>query len=126
MPHKLSLSNYRLLFKVVNGALGPESFNPKLVFFEHSYQNVLVLVLQRDHLPSLFKYAHKLPVQNANQTNTLAVSPLFSNSPLSADSQQLLRSIRGKSARKFPDKPYKVNKIVLICPILGFVLIIYH
>ena len=93
--------------------------------FEHSYQNVLVLVLQRENSPSLFKYAHKLPVQNANQTNTLAVSPLFSNSPLSADSQQLLRSIRGKSTRKFPDKPYKVNKIVLIRPILGFVLLIH-
>lgn len=63
-----------------------------------------IQVLERSNASSLFKYTHKpQPPIDA----TCSISPLFSNSPLSADSQRLLKSPR-KPQRKVPKNPYKV------------------
>uniref|UniRef100_A0A183C2W1 Fizzy-related protein homolog n=1 Tax=Globodera pallida TaxID=36090 RepID=A0A183C2W1_GLOPA len=63
-----------------------------------------VQMLQRHTHHSLFKFAHKAPSFVDPSTCT---STLFSTSPLSADSQRLLKSPR-KPQRKVPKNPYKV------------------
>uniref|UniRef100_A0A915E8L5 Anaphase-promoting complex subunit 4-like WD40 domain-containing protein n=1 Tax=Ditylenchus dipsaci TaxID=166011 RepID=A0A915E8L5_9BILA len=64
-----------------------------------------IRVLQRNNGASLFKYTHKAPSVHGDASTS--VSPLFSSSPLSADSQRLLKSPR-KPQRKVPKNPYKV------------------
>ncbi|KAI1728433.1 WD domain, g-beta repeat domain-containing protein [Ditylenchus destructor] len=65
-----------------------------------------IRVLQRNNgQNSLFKYTHKPPPVFGEASTS--VSPLFSSSPLSADSQRLLKSPR-KPQRKVPKNPYKV------------------
>ncbi|KAL3103756.1 hypothetical protein niasHS_001358 [Heterodera schachtii] len=63
-----------------------------------------VQMLERHSNHSLFKYAHKV---SAFVDPTTCTSTLFSTSPLSADSQRLLKSPR-KPQRKVPKNPYKV------------------
>nr|CAD2172014.1 unnamed protein product [Meloidogyne enterolobii] len=65
-----------------------------------------VQILQRSTPHSLFKYTHKVP-NSVGGSLANAASPLFSSSPLSADSQRLLKSPR-KPQRKVPKNPYKV------------------
>ena len=66
-------------------------------------------ILERHSTRSLFKYTHcPPPLFGENSTaSSLMGGALFSNSPLSADSQRLLKSPR-KPQRKVPKNPYKV------------------
>jgi hypothetical protein len=69
-------------------------------------------VLQRGDISSLFKYTNK-PQMVGDASTSNMLSPLFSNSPLSMDSQRLLKSPR-KPQRKVPKNPYKVCSIVIL------------
>ncbi|KAH7726378.1 WD40 repeat [Aphelenchoides avenae] len=66
-----------------------------------------IRVLQREPTSSLFKYSHRSPVKHGDPSTSASNSPLFSSSPLSSDSQRLLKSPR-KPQRKVPKNPYKV------------------
>lgn len=56
---------------------------------------------------TLYNYTHQDPLARCD-TNV----SLFSGSPLSMDSQRLLKSPR-KPCRKVPKNPYKVSKAVI-------------
>ena len=63
-------------------------------------------VLFRQPPDPLFRFSNKTPVKHGVPSSSVQ-SPLFSSSPLSADSQRLLKSPR-KPQRKVPKNPYKV------------------
>lgn len=68
-----------------------------------------IQVMEREKIESLLKFGHRTPTKATGLTvqNSTNIDSIFSRSPLSLDSQRLLKSPR-KPQRKVPKNPYKV------------------